>query len=61
MAVAFGALAFTIFYLVLRRYEVEQPLLWLIILFASSSPFLYRMSMAGQSLSLALQLVAFTL
>lgn len=61
-AVAFGALAFTIFYLVLRRYEVEQPLLWLIILFASSSPFLYRMSMArGQSLSLALQLVAFHL
>jgi asparagine N-glycosylation enzyme membrane subunit Stt3 len=60
--VALAALAFTIFYLVLRRYEIGYPLLWLIVLFASSSPFLYRMSMArGQSLSLALQLIAFHL
>lgn len=57
-----AALAFTIFYLILRRYEISYPLLWLIVLFASSSPFLYRMSMArGQSLSLALQLIAFHL
>ncbi|HVF91231.1 MAG TPA: hypothetical protein VNH22_14285 [Blastocatellia bacterium] len=61
-SIALAAIAFTIFYMVLRRYEVEHPLLWLIILFASSSPFLYRMSMArGQSLSLALQLIAFHL
>lgn len=57
-----AALAFTIFYLIIRRYEIGYPLLWLIVLFASSSPFLYRMSMArGQSLSLALQLIAFHL
>lgn len=61
-SLALATLAFTVFYLVLRRYEVDHPLLWLIILFASSSPFLYRMSMArGQSLSLALQLLAFHL
>jgi len=61
-SVALAALAFAIFYLVLMRYEIDRPLLWLIVLFASSSPFLYRMSMArGQSLSLALQLVAFHL
>jgi asparagine N-glycosylation enzyme membrane subunit Stt3 len=60
--VVLAALAFTIFYLVLRRYEIGYPLLWLVVLFASSGPFLYRMSMArGQSLSLALQLVAFHL
>lgn len=60
--VALAAIAFTIFYLLLRRYEVGYPLLWLTVLFASSSPFLYRMSMArGQSLSLALQLIAFHL
>jgi asparagine N-glycosylation enzyme membrane subunit Stt3 len=59
-SVALAAIAFTIFYLLLRRYEIGYPLLWLAILFASSSPFLYRMSMArGQSLSLALQLLAF--
>lgn len=57
-----AALAFTIFYLIIRRYQIGHPLLWLIVLFASSSPFLYRMSMArGQSLSLALQLIAFYL
>ena len=59
-SVALAAIAFTIFYLLLRRYEIGYPLLWLVVLFASSSPFLYRMSMArGQSLSLALQLLAF--
>lgn len=61
-SVALAAIAFAIFYLVLRRYDIDHPLFWLIILFASSSPFLYRMSMArGQSLSLALQLIAFHL
>ena len=60
--IAMAAIAFTIFYLLLRRYDVKYPLLWLTILFASSGPFLYRMSMArGQSLSLALQLIAFHL
>ncbi|HST23561.1 MAG TPA: hypothetical protein VLR90_20790, partial [Blastocatellia bacterium] len=37
-----AAFAFTIFYLLIRRYEIGYPLLWLIVLFASSSPFLYR-------------------
>ncbi|MCI0487852.1 MAG: hypothetical protein L0229_14770 [Blastocatellia bacterium] len=60
--VALAAIAFMIFYLLLRRYGIGYPLFWLIVLFASSSPFLYRMSMArGQSLSLALQLIAFHL
>ncbi|HEX5736558.1 MAG TPA: hypothetical protein VF131_27245 [Blastocatellia bacterium] len=59
-SVALAAIAFTVFYLLLRRYEIGYPLLWLVILFAASSPFLYRMSMArGQSLSLALQFLAF--
>jgi len=60
--VFFAALTFTIFYLLIRHYEIRFPILWLALLFASSSPFLYRMSMArGQSLSLAFQLVAFHL
>ncbi|MBI3949976.1 MAG: hypothetical protein HY314_05925 [Acidobacteria bacterium] len=60
--VAFAAFAFTVFYLVIWQYGIRYPLLWLIMLFASSSPFLYRMSMPrGQSISLALQLIAFHL
>jgi hypothetical protein len=58
----FAAITFTIFYLLLRRYGIRWPLLWLLVLFASSSPFLYRMSMArGQALSLGFQLLAFHL
>ncbi|MCS6805919.1 MAG: hypothetical protein RMM98_07620 [Acidobacteriota bacterium] len=58
--VAFASVTFTVFYLVIWRYGIRYPLFWLIMLFASSSPFLYRMSMPrGQSLSLALQLIAF--
>jgi asparagine N-glycosylation enzyme membrane subunit Stt3 len=58
--VAFAAVTFTVFYLVIWRYGIRYPLLWLVMLFASSSPFLYRMSMPrGQSLSLALQFIAF--
>ncbi len=60
--VAMATFAFTIFYLLLRRYQINYSLAWLILLFASSSPFLYRMSMArGQSFALALQLLAFHL
>jgi hypothetical protein len=60
--VCFAAITFTIFYLLLRHYRIRLPLLWLVLLFASSSPFLYRMSMArGQALSLAFQLLAFHL
>lgn len=60
--VFFAAITFTIFYLLLRHYEIRFPVVWLVLLFASSSPFLYRMSMArGQSVSLAFQLVAFHL
>lgn len=58
-AVSFAALAFTAFYLLLWRSEIRFPFLWLLVLFASSHAFLFRMSMPrGQSLSLALQLVA---
>jgi hypothetical protein len=60
--IALAAFAFMVFYLIIRRYEIRFAWLWLILLFASSSPFLYRMSMArGQSLSLAFQLIAFHL
>ncbi len=60
--VFFAAITFTIFYLIIVHYGIRWPLMWLILLFASSSPFLYRMSMArGQALSLAFQLFAFHL
>jgi hypothetical protein len=60
--VFFAAITFTIFYLIILHYGIRWPLMWLILLFASSSPFLYRMSMArGQALSLAFQLLAFHL
>lgn len=60
--IVLAAFAFTVFYLLIRRYGIRYPWLWLIVLVASSGPFLYRMSMArGQSLSLALQLMAFHL
>jgi hypothetical protein len=60
--VFFAAISFTIFYFIIVHYGIRWPLLWLILLFASSSPFLYRMSMArGQALSLAFQLLAFHL
>lgn len=56
-AATFAAIAW-----VLWRLGVRAPLFWLLILFAASSPFLYRMSMArGQSLSLAIQVLAFYL
>ncbi len=59
-AVAFAALALTTFVLVLTWHGVRFPLLWMVLLFASASPFLFRMSMArGQSLSVALQLLTF--
>lgn len=58
--VVLAAITFTIFYLIIWRYGIRYPFFWLMLLFASSSPFLYRMNMArGQSLSLALQLIAF--
>ena len=61
-SVFIAALTFTLFYLLLLHYGVRWPLAWLLLLFASSSPFLYRMSMArGQVVSLAFQLLAFHL
>ncbi len=61
-AVAAAGLAFTAFFWVLCRHRIRAPFLWLVLLFAAASPFLFRMSMArGQSLSLALQLIAFHL
>jgi hypothetical protein len=60
--VFFAAITFTIFYFIILHYGIRWPLMWLILLFASSSPFLYRMSMArGQVVSLAFQLIAFHL
>ena len=61
-SVFIAAVTFTVFYLTLLHYGVRWPLAWLLLLFASSSPFLYRMSMArGQVVSLAFQLLAFHL
>lgn len=58
-AVFCAALAFTAFFWLLQSYSVPYPWLWLLALFASSSAFLYRMSMPrAQSLSLALQIIA---
>jgi asparagine N-glycosylation enzyme membrane subunit Stt3 len=60
--VCFAAITLTIFYLLLRHYGIRLPFLWLLLLLASSSPFLYRLSMArGQALSLGFQLLAFHL
>ncbi len=58
-AVTLAVFACGVFYFFLVAYEVRYPFVWLLALFASSSPFLYRMSMArGQSLGLAFQLIA---
>ena len=58
-SVAIATLSFTVFYLVLSWHRVRFPFLWLVLLFGAANPFLYRMSMArGQSLSVALQLLA---
>lgn len=59
-AVGFATFAFMMFTFVCWRYGIRYPLLWVVILFASSPAFLFRMSMPrGQSLSLGLQLIAF--
>ena len=59
-AIAFATFAFICFYWVVWRYEIRYPLLWLLLLVASSHAFLFRMSMPrGQSLSLGFQLIAF--
>ncbi len=61
-AVTAAAVSFTVLVAMLWRYGVRLPLFWMVVLFAASSPFLYRMSMArGQSISLALQIIAFHL
>lgn len=61
-AVSFATFAFVMFTLICWRYEIRYPLLWLVVLFASSPTFLFRMSMPrGQSLSLGFQLIAFSL
>lgn len=58
-AVTLAVFACCVFYFFLVAYEVRYPFVWLLVLFASSHPFLYRMSMArGQSLGLAFQLIA---
>jgi hypothetical protein len=61
-SVFFAACAFTFLTWVLLRYRIRYPLGWFLLIFASASPFLYRMSMPrAQSLSLLLQLAAFYL
>lgn len=58
-AVFCAALAFAAFFWLIRKYRIPYPWFWLMVLFASSSPFLYRMSMPrAPSLSLALQCIA---
>lgn len=58
-AVTLAVFACCAFYFFLVAYEVRYPFVWLLVLFVSSHPFLYRMSMArGQSLGLAFQLMA---
>jgi hypothetical protein len=58
-AVFCAALAFTAFFWLLKKYRLPYPWIWLILLFASSSAFLYRMSMPrAPGLSVALQIVA---
>jgi len=44
-AAIFAALTCTLFVHILKQYDIPYPLLWLIILIASSATFLYRMSM----------------
>lgn len=59
-AVSFATFAFVMFTFLCWRYGIRYPLLWGVVLFASSPAFLFRMSMPrGQSLSLGLQLIAF--
>ncbi len=41
----FAALTCTLFVYLLKRYDIPYPLFWLLILIASSTAFLYRMSM----------------
>lgn len=61
-AVTITAFTFACFTEVLRRLNVRWPMFWLVLLFAASIPFMYRMSMPrGQSLGLALQIFAFYL
>lgn len=58
-AVFCAALAFAVFFWLIRTYKIPYPWLWLVLLFACSSSFLYRMSMPrAPSLSLALQILA---
>ena len=58
-AVTLAVFVCGVFYFFLVGYQVRYPFVWLLVLFASSHPFLYRMSMArGQSLGLAFQLLA---
>ncbi|MCI0417538.1 EpsG family protein, partial [bacterium] len=59
-AVFCAAIAFTTFFWLLRSFRIPHPWLWLVLLYASSSAFLYRMSMPrAPSLSLAFQFIAF--
>jgi len=58
-AALFASLMALAFYGVLRNQKVSYPLFWLVLLFASSSGFLFRMSMGRvQSLSLLMMMLA---
>lgn len=57
-ATLFAAAALTFYYVFMRRQEIRLPHLWLLLLPAASSGFLYRMNMVrGQSLALGLFLL----
>jgi len=59
-AVFVGALAATAFGGLALRHRLRWPALWVLLFFAASEPFLFRLSMPrGQALALILQLLAF--
>ena len=59
-AVWIAALSATVFGWLLLRHQVRWPALWVLLWFAASEPFLYRLSMPrGQALALVFQLLAF--
>jgi len=61
-AVVIATAAFAVFSWLLLAWRIPLAPVWVFALFAASSPFLFRMSLArGQALALALQLVAFHL
>jgi hypothetical protein len=58
-AIVFASAALLIAYQLMVEYRVRYPLVWLLVLLASSAPFLYRLSMTRrQAVTLSLLLIA---